>query len=239
MCAPSDDAVDGRLYPSDAICYGEIDGLVVVLDLTTQAYFVLNEKATLIWKLLLQTGGDLAQTSRALGEPSLQSQLSSLTKDCVERGFLSSSKKARPRPDQVRRRGAQRSFFLGLRAWWSLLSTAYALRVKGFSRTYREYAQLPFGAAPDALRLLPAAQKSFLRAENFFWHRSAPDDCLPRSLALFRFLRTIGLPVVHCIGGRRFPAFMMHAWVEHAGWAVLDDPGRVKEYTRLALIPYE
>jgi hypothetical protein len=213
--------------------------LVVVLDLATQAYFILNEKATRIWKLLLQMEGDLAQTSRALGEPSLQSQLSSLTKECVERGFLSSSKKARPRPYPARRPGGKRSFFLGLRAWWSLLSTAYALWVKGFSRTYREYAQLPLSAAPDPEKLLPAAQKSFLRAENFFWYRSAPNDCLPRSLALFRFLRAIGLPVVHCIGGRRFPAFMMHAWVEHAGLAVLDEPGRVKEYTRLASIPYD
>jgi hypothetical protein len=239
MCAQSDDAVEGRLYPSDTICYGEIDGLVVVLDLTTQAYLILNEKATLIWKLLLQMEGDLAQTSCALREPSLKSELSSLAKECVERGFLSSSKKVRPRPCQARRPGAKRSFFLGLRAWWSLLSTAYVLRVKGFSRTYREYAQLPLRAAPDPEKLLPAAQKSFLRAENFFWYRSAPDDCLPRSLALFRFLRTIGVPVVHCIGGRRFPGFTMHAWVEHSGLAVLDEPGRVKEYTRLALIPYD
>ena len=158
MCAQSDDAVEGRLYPSDTICYGEIDGLVVVLDLTTQAYLILNEKATLIWKLLLQMEGDLAQTSCALREPSLKSELSSLAKECVERGFLSSSKKVRPRPCQARRPGAKRSFFLGLRAWWSLLSTAYVLRVKGFSRTYREYAQLPLRAAPDPEKLLPAGK---------------------------------------------------------------------------------
>jgi hypothetical protein len=199
----------------------------------------LNEKATRIWNLLLQMQGNVEQTEHALEDSHLRCQLASLKKDCLERGFLSLCRSGRPRPVRTKLLNTNPRFFLGLRAWWSLFYTAYALRVKGFSRTYREYAELPPNAAPHPETLLHAAQRAFLRAENLFWYRRAPEDCLPRSLALFRFLRITGVPVMHVIGGRRFPAFLMHAWVEHGGSAVLDDAVRVREYTHLACMPHE
>ena len=76
-----------------------------------------------------------------------------------------------------------------------------------------------------------------MRAENLFWFRDAPDDCLPRSLALFSFLRALGLPATHKIGGTRYPGLLMHAWVESSERALIDDPELLGMLTVLSTIP--
>lgn len=77
---------------------------------------------------------------------------------------------------------------------------------------------------PQAKRAhsLARACAAFLKAENFYVSSRAPDDCLLRSFALFRFLLRSGLPAEHVIGVRRVP-FAVHAWVECDGKVVLDD----------------
>ncbi|HEX4465558.1 MAG TPA: lasso peptide biosynthesis B2 protein [Solirubrobacteraceae bacterium] len=45
--------------------------------------------------------------------------------------------------------------------------------------------------------------------------------CLSRSLVLSRLLARRGIPAVLVIGARSAPAFSAHAWVEHAGRAIL------------------
>ena len=72
---------------------------------------------------------------------------------------------------------------------------------------------------------------AFGRAENFFVVRRAPDDCLVRSLSLYRFLREAGSRAEHVIGVRRFP-FQAHAWVECAGEVLMDT--RAPYFTPLA-----
>jgi len=111
-----------------------------------------------------------------------------------------------------------------------------SLSVKGFARTYRDYACTPIPEeSAQADRLLERALAAFRTAESFFLIKRAPTDCLPRSLALFRFLRSAGLAVEHRIGVRRFP-FDAHAWVEHRGRVVLDNPARQSVYATLARI---
>jgi hypothetical protein len=83
--------------------------------------------------------------------------------------------------------------------------------------------------------MLAKALAAFARAENCFSMKQAPRDCVPRSLALFRFLRLVGLPAEHCIGVRRSP-FQAHAWVEFEGRVVHDLPSRQLKYTTLARI---
>jgi hypothetical protein len=51
----------------------------------------------------------------------------------------------------------------------------------------------------------------------------APGDtrCLTRSLVLTQLLARRGIPAKLVIGARAGPGFLAHAWVEHAGHAVL------------------
>jgi len=235
-----------RLHPANTIRYGELDGLVVVLDLTTQNYFVLNEGATRIWNTILENDGDVVKATEILSAlPSAQSgevasQPNAVISDCLARGFLTTGQLAVAARDGVRPLANGTPHFLGCRAWWILASVSLSLHIRGFTRTYCECAQIrSCGAvAPYASdNLLSKAQAAFLRAENFIWLPGAPDDCLPRSLALFRFLRSLGLPVIHRIGGRRFPAFVMHAWVEYSGKVLLDNQRYAEDYTVIASVP--
>jgi len=100
-----------------------------------------------------------------------------------------------------------------LRALRCLIATRLAIARHGAPATYARYALLPAGAAVGGPG---GAVTAFRRAENLYTARGAPDDCLPRSLALFRFLRESGLPAEHVIGVRRRP-FQAHAWVECEG----------------------
>jgi hypothetical protein len=93
---------------------------------------------------------------------------------------------------------------------------------------------MPASPAPrPAARLASRAERAFSRAENLYLLRSAPRDCLPRSLALYRFLLSVGVPAEHCIGVQRFP-FEAHAWVECGGRAVNESSGLTRGYTELA-----
>ena len=112
-----------------------------------------------------------------------------------------------------------------------------ALGRQGFTAIYE---RLENGTASSADRSDPAdvelARAAFVRAENFYLRRRAPNDCLPRSLALYAYMRGLGVPVIHRIGARRFPAFRCHAWVECDGSPLLDQPAKVSDYTLIASI---
>jgi hypothetical protein len=154
--------------------------------------------------------------------------------------------------------------FLTLRAWWSLWRASRWLAKRGFSGAYQRFSRLPRPVAPLApaplepsdeveafaggpaaeartstadveTLLLTRAIAAFSRAENFFHLRRAPQDCLPRSLALFGFLRQLGLGAEHVIGVQLFP-FLAHAWVEYRGHVVHDDPENPRRFTAIAKI---
>jgi hypothetical protein len=63
--------------------------------------------------------------------------------------------------------------------------------------------------------------RRFVRAETFLLSKLGNRDCLPRSLALFIYLRSLGHQVRHVIGVARFP-FDAHAWVEKDGQPLLE-----------------
>jgi hypothetical protein len=86
---------------------------------------------------------------------------------------------------------------------WSVYSDSYLLETRG--------------EAKEAEPFLDA----FVTAENFTPLRKAPKDCLPRSLALYRFLLGCGFPVQQLIGVLPRP-FSAHAWVELDGTALLE-----------------
>ena len=118
-------------------------------------------------------------------------------------------------------RPARVAQLLALRAWWSLFRTSRSLAKKGFYHTYVPFTRLP-SAGTDSAKAdgsLLRGVAAFSTAENFFHLKNAPRDCLPRSLALFGFLRSMGLAVEHVIGVQLVP-FLAHAWVEYRGRVV-------------------
>lgn len=234
-----------RLQPTETIRFAEIDGLIVILDLSSEDYFVLNSTGTYVWKLLLGLGGDVAAAMRAAtthyssgNRPEIMAEVALEIEEWKSRGFLDSHPRAVMQSSERKHHLRSLKHCFELSACWSLATTAFTLRRKGFARTYQSWANLPMPSSREiSSKLMSEAEAAFVRMENVFFFRSAPWDCLPRSLAFFHFCRSVGLPVGHRIGGRRFPQFVMHAWVEYDNHVVLDDPDCNREFTLLASIP--
>ena len=212
--------------------YARVDGLGVFLDLRTSTYKVLNEVATAMVEALIGAGRSEAELESAydVDPATARAELTRFAADCVAAGLLegappSGGRAAAADPPRKRLRGPRSA-----RAWQALAGTADDLRRRGFAATYESYARIP---APAGAGDAAAAVRAFVRAENAWFSRRSPDDCLLRSLALFRFLRAEGVHAEHVIGVQRFP-FMAHAWVECAGTALPDQ--RVEQFTPLARI---
>jgi Transglutaminase-like superfamily/Coenzyme PQQ synthesis protein D (PqqD) len=208
-----------------------VDGAVVILDLRRGTYHVLDRVASAMWGGLVSGGDDedVLQTvlTRFAVEPErARRDLAAFRKRCLADGLLAERTAVEPPVERVRRTAPKRVLWPAFAAWRYLAGTAFLLRRRGFATAYRlstSLAPAPRGVADEAA--LDRAAAAFALAENFFVPRRAPDDCLPRSLALFRFLRAMGLPAEHVIGCRRAP-FFAHAWVECGGRVVLDDDRR-------------
>lgn len=228
------------LYISPDIFQKELQGTLVLLDLRSECYFAFDSVATLMWKALLITNSqdEALETLRdklVVNEPRLATDLEAFRGRCLERGWMQESE-PKPRilpptlPIARRRQG-----FLFLRAWLSLFRTVQKLSAAGLGCVYKEYTAEPISitTSENTDALLSRALAAFAMAENFFIIRNAPKDCVPRSLALFKFLRSLGLTVEHCIGVRAFP-FQAHAWVEYRDCVLHDNPSRKLEFTTLA-----
>jgi hypothetical protein len=225
------------MYPAPTVRYKLVDGLIVLLDLRTGEYNILNRVASAMWQQLLSRSShqeriwNLAQQFDVAAAP-LGADLTAFAQKCVESGFLQrDAPLSSERPRQLR---VHRSALV-FRAWWSLLVTTVTLAWRGFAYTYQSYLRLPKAAEDHGRQdeLIFRAERAFLRAEDFFLLRNAPQDCLPRSLALYLFLQTAGICADHCIGVRRFP-FEAHAWVECPNRVLLNSPDDVVRYSELA-----
>ncbi len=230
-----------RLHVSANTLSEEIQGFLVILDLRTEAYYILDPVATVMWKTLLATDDEAAalqalQNEYSVERARLTTDLEAFRHGCIDQGFLQ-DKEAERKLEIPLYVNAGPGKFLIPQAWWCLFRTVHSLSANGLSRTYQEYSRFPIPKenVKTADDLLERSVSAFSRAENFFLIKNAPKDCLPRSLALFRFLRSAGLPVEHCIGVRRFP-FQAHAWVEYHGRVVQDNPSRQSSFRTLARI---
>ncbi len=216
----------------------------VVLDLTTASYYVLDDVASAMWSIATDASDPRAAlaelASNSAVEPAqMRRDFERFVAECVERGFLESAATpaaeaalASPAPAGT---APSSGFLLVALAWRSLAGTRRALAREGFSAVYERVARLPL--ARDGIGLARATA-AFRRAENFSVSPDAPDDCLPRSLALYRFLRLAGVPATHVIGVTRIP-FAAHAWVESGGRPVLDDSPLRRSMTSLARLPFD
>ena len=203
---------------------------------------MLDRVASAMWCGLIDAGArddeDVLRTVLAqfAVEPGrARRDLAAFRERCLADGTFAEAAAGAPPFVSGQRSAVKRVVWPAFAAWRCLAGTALLLRRRGFATAYRVSTAL--APAPRDLsgdRALDRAIAAFVLAENFFVPRRAPDDCLPRSLALFRFLRMMGLPAEHVIGCRRAP-FFAHAWVECGGRVVLDDDLR-SELTTIARV---
>ena len=222
--------------------YAEVQGRVVLLNFKSEGYYVLDPVASSMWRQLAlrRPSNEILRTllgQYAVDAARLERDWDRFVNDCLQAGFLTASPPPPPLAGARCREPAPVRGFLTLRAWCSLFRASRWLAKRGFSGAYWGFAGLPRPVAPaaDAQALLGRAVAAFSRAENVFHLRRAPQDCLPRSLALFGFLRRLGLGVEHVIGVQMFP-FLAHAWVEHRGRVVHEDPANPQRFTTIARI---
>lgn len=223
------------LYETENVRSRLVDGRTILLDIPAGDYVVFDRTATAMWEVLRTLPParrvDALQVRFNAPRDRLAVDLDAFEQLCCSRGFLSTA--AHEGAPRARlRRWPRRAWTL--RAWWALAATTVALHRNGFASVYRAGALLPQRAnAPIDEAALDRAECAFLRAENFFALKTAPKDCLPRSLALYRFLTSIGFRAEHCIGVMRYH-FEAHAWVRCGDRLVLDSPEFVARYTVLA-----
>lgn len=234
---------DGRiaLAVCDHIRFCDVHGRIILLDLCDGEYSIFDETATFLWDLVRlcpSVDGAAAEFARNFAITPTQSRndLIAFVDECVSRRFLTTQ------IQKVRQRCTMQSVrkpMTLLHAWLCLREARKSLRKRGFAQTYWEHMHLRFAGPTlsfDMDSRVENCLRVFRRAENGFSGRNADLDCLPRSLALHRFLLAGGVAVDHCIGVRRFP-FGAHAWVEVSGRPIYDSPEFVEGFTPLARIP--
>jgi hypothetical protein len=229
------------LTVSDHIRFCNVHGRIILMDLCDGEYSILDEAATFLWDLVrLGPTFDEATTTfaRKFGITSVQghNDLMAFIDDCVSQRLLTTES------ERIQRAGAPESLHKPmtlLQAWLCLRRARKSLRKRGFAETYSEHMNLQFAGTQlscDMGATMENALRVFRYAENGFAVRNADIDCLPRSLALHRFLLAGGVVVDHCIGVRRSP-FGAHAWVEVSGRPIYDSSEFVEEFTLIARIP--
>jgi hypothetical protein len=234
-------------HPSPFVRHVWVKDRITIMDIRSGSYFVLDPVGSFFWDELLQPLSNENRLrklrDRFETDPArLEEDLDAFAAKCLEDGLL---REGLPRPgsrplESPRARRPARHF-LEIRAWWRLIRISRSLRTQSFAAVYPEQ-MAPVPASdrdPEAEEcFLQKALRAFARAENFCHLKKAPQDCLPRSLALFQFLRSTGLPALHCIGVRQFP-FGAHAWVELRGRVLRDTPAVADVYTVIARLPHE
>lgn len=236
-----------QYHPAPHIRYCWVEDRVIILDLHSESYFALDPTASVMWQQLTRLQ-DSAEGLRSQANfcslestesVDLEADFESFIQRCLTQGFLTETQAPSPPETEVSTRGLQGRRFLTIRAWWSLWSVNRSLAKCGFAHTYNAALRLPKlqeNQTRKQTESLATALKAFARAENFLYLKKAPRDCLPRSLALFLFLHSIGWPVEHCIGLQQFP-FLAHAWTEYDGEVLHDDPMNQERFTVIARIP--
>jgi hypothetical protein len=213
--------------------WAQVDDVVFLLDGRRGEYFGLDADASRHWLRL--AGSEVAA-------PDLGSEdLGRLIAAARRRGWLVSSEEDSARTPRRRRRAGARAWrsFPALGAYLCLAQAFVLVRLRGFAPAYAWARSLAPASTtpPHDAAAFASTMRAFLRAEHFVVSRLGPDDCLPRSLALFALLARCGVPARHRIGVRRYP-FAAHAWVEDCnGFALaLDRSEQIAEFTPIATI---
>lgn len=244
-----------RFGPPSGVRQADLGLGLLLVNLQHGDYVVLDATARAMWQAFLGPGATRAQAVAHLlaqfeVEPDLLAQdLERFLTQARRAGLLAplgsdswptpATVPSRPRPHRRPAIRAGSTLLLTWHAWWMLWRTARAV-AKGSPGWDRPDTAQPSPAAAPAGDIngqpLRQALAAFRRAECFYVSRRAPDDCLPRSLALHRFLRDAGLPATHCIGFDR-GGTGAHAWVEFQGDVVLDRDRRAQMVRLVPVTP--
>lgn len=234
------------LSPAPGVYSCNVSEYLVILDMIKEKYWMCDPVAARMWERML-SGESLEESAVKLADyydedlNTITSDLDAFLKRCHSESWLTES--SSPEPARRSTRKTQGCDYINHRlalstlAWWSLFETRRMLTTIGLYRTYENAKSIvgTSGKAVEAKAKLQRGLSVFTFAENMFIARGSRGDCLPRSLALFKYLRRSGFPVRHIIGVRQHP-FAAHAWVEHQGDVVLDDPIVQSRYTPLCQI---
>lgn len=220
-----------QLFCAPSLRCVEISERLVLLDVTEGTYDVVEGVGAIMWGQLLRAPAerDLQSMAEAydVGVSVIETDIGAFAAEQQAAGRLVSRPEGPPGPTTIlpRRRptlaralreraGAQRAVQRGF-------AHAYASATTGMADTR--------GPRVPVDRLL----KTFRTADGLFPARDAPLDCLPRSLALNRFLRTAGWPAEHVIGVALHP-FEAHAWVQLDDAPLDETPAALRRYTPIA-----
>lgn len=227
--------------PTTHCRYCVFEDRVVLLNLQTGRYHQLDAVASRIWTLATTSTPESAIVEELQQEFSIDRSIAArdvvaFLDTCVESSLLGSDEMHsyyQQKPVRTPVAMQRMTLFLAIR---NLLEARRGLRVAGFPAVYSRQQRLaPARNDTVAKFSLDRALRVFSNAENFFSVRDARLDCLPRSLALHRFLLSLGFEVSHNLGVRRYP-FAAHAWVEYAGAPLCDTPEFVSQFKLIAMM---
>ncbi|WP_052740853.1 lasso peptide biosynthesis B2 protein [Mycobacterium sp. UM_Kg1] len=217
-----------QLFCAPTLRCAEVAGRLVLLDLTAGVYDVVDEIGTAMWAQLARPPHerDVAVLADEYGVPAaaVEADIAEFAAAQVAAGRLVRT----PQADTPRDVLAARRRPTLVRALRERAAVERALR-RGFASAYRERTQPIADTTPPRAELRLVTQR-FRTAEGIYPARQAPLDCLPRSLALTRFLRTAGWPAQHVIGVALYP-FEAHAWVELDGVALNESTSVLRRFT--------
>lgn len=220
-----------RLFCGEHVRCVEIAQRLVLLDVSAGTYDVVDEVGTQMWQQLLRNPDerDIACLAGTYGVPSavIAADLAEFAAAQLAAGRLRTGELRIPpvAPRLPRRRPT---------VWRALRERAGVeqdLR-RGFAVAYDKCTGPVADCAPPRLAV-ERLVRLFRTADGLYPAREAPLDCLPRSLALTRFLRMSGWPVTHMIGVALDP-FEAHAWVELDGHPLDESPTTLLRYVTIA-----
>lgn len=202
---------------------------MVLLDLRSGSYHLLNDVAALIWARLVSPNFDESALRDELGSryglapERAATDIARFRAEQLQCGRLHITASCR---DVTPRRGRLRRHILTFHAWRWLRRCERTLRRDGLASAWADaVALVPAQTQAGDPQRLARALRAFARAEFFHLSALAPNDCLPRSLALHAFLREAGLPVSHHFGFEHDLGHG-HAWVEYEGRVLADSDRR-------------
>lgn len=213
--------------------WGKCGEVLVFLDERRGRYSALAPESAVLWEDLFgsssaENGGAIARAASCLSADERD-----LLREAWELGWLVDGEAAEP--NQTPARSPRRRFLL-LHAFRLLARMHRLLARGGLHRAYaaarRTARETPLA---DRAAALPVdfLLKRFRQADRWVSSSLGAEDCLPRSLALFAFLRSSGLAASHHVGVAQHP-FRAHAWVELDGEPLLEREGRTEGFVEIA-----
>lgn len=218
-----------QLAPAPALRCAQVADRLVLLDLSTGVYDVVDEIGTAMWVQLTRPPAerDFAALAETYGVPAaaVAADTADFAASQMAAGRLVPAPQRTPPPAGVR---AARRRPTIMRALAERAAADRDLR-KSFASAYCKRTR-PLADPTEPRADVRLTTQRFFTAEGLYPARQAPLDCLPRSLALTSFLRAAGWPAQHVIGVALYP-FEAHAWVELDGVALNESDSALHRFT--------